>query len=558
MEHCLRLKKSNCKNCHKCIRHCPVKAIRFSGDQAHIIADECILCGQCFVVCPQNAKRIQDDTERVKVMIKSGVPVYASLAPSFIANYRGSGIDAMRDALKKLGFTDAEETAIGATIVKREYDRIVEEGNESIVISSCCASVDLLIQKHFPQLLNRLADIASPMQAHAVDIKMRHPDAKVVFIGPCVAKKDEAARYGDIVDAALTFEELTKWMEDDCAVPEKTMDENDESLARFFPVAGGILKTMNKKAEDYMYMVCDGVENCLAALEDIEKGEIDHCFIEMSACTGSCVNGPVMAKYRAEPVRDYISVARYAGSKDFPVEQPKLSTIHKNFEMLKKKEYIPNEDQIKSILRQMGKNSPEDELNCETCGYHTCRDKAIAVYQGKAEITMCLPYLRERSESLSNIAFDNTPNGIVVVNELLEIQQINPAACELMNIRSPKDVLGDGVVSILDPKPFFDALDNKSTIRERVYLAEYEKHVEQTVIYDAAYHMIFCLLRDVSENEEARVRKEEMRLQTTEIADKVVEKQMRIVQEIASLLGETTAETKIALTQLKESMSDDE
>ena len=167
---CLTLKKSNCKNCYKCIRHCPVKAIRFSGNLAHIISNECILCGQCFGVCPQNAKQIIDETEKVKVFLQSGDPVIVSLAPSFVANYDGVGISAMRNALKKLGFYDVEETAIGATIVKNEYERMLKEGNKDILISSCCHSVNLLIQKYFPEQLQYLADVMSPMQAHCNDI----------------------------------------------------------------------------------------------------------------------------------------------------------------------------------------------------------------------------------------------------------------------------------------------------------------------------------------------------------------------------------------------------
>lgn len=185
---CLTLKKSNCKNCYKCIRHCPVKAIRFSGNQAHIIGDECILCGHCFVVCPQNAKEIVNETEKVRVLLQS-YPVYVSLAPSFIANYEGVGINAMRTALKKLGFADVEETALGATVVKNEYDRLLREEKRDIVISSCCHSVNLLIQKYFPKELPYLADVLSPMQAHCADLKRRHPGAKTVFIGPCVAKR---------------------------------------------------------------------------------------------------------------------------------------------------------------------------------------------------------------------------------------------------------------------------------------------------------------------------------------------------------------------------------
>ena len=196
----LKLKKSNCKNCYKCIRHCPVKSIRFSGNQANIVGDECILCGQCFVVCPQNAKEIADSTERVKYMLRSGEKVYVSIAPSFVANYDGAGIEAMEKALKQLGFAGAEETAVGATIVKSEYERLIREEKRDIIISSCCSSINLLIQKYYPQALSYLADVLSPMQAHCLDIKKRYPDAKTVFIGPCVAKKDEAANWSQYTD----------------------------------------------------------------------------------------------------------------------------------------------------------------------------------------------------------------------------------------------------------------------------------------------------------------------------------------------------------------------
>lgn len=557
MAHCLTLKKSNCKNCYKCIRNCPVKAIRFSGDQAHIIADECILCGRCFVVCPQNAKEIVSEVEKVKVMIQSGEPVIASMAPSFIANYDGVGIEAMREGLQKLGFADVEETAIGATMVKTDYERLVHEKQKPVIISSACASVNLLIQKHYPEMIKYLADTLSPMQAHCRDIKRRNPEAKTVFIGPCVAKKDEAQRYPGIVDAALTFEELTEWLEKENIRLEKKMDNNPESLARIFPTVAGILRTMKDRNPEYEYVAVDGIDNCIAALEDVAAGHVSNCFMEMSACKGSCVNGPVMEKYHPWFIADYLSVARYAGDKDFPVEQPEISELSRRYDILEGMKDMPTERKIQEILSKMGKKKPSDELNCGTCGYDTCREKAIAIYQGKAEIEMCLPYLKEKAENFSNIIFDNTPNGLLVLNERLEIQQINPAACRIMNIRRPSDVLGAQIVTLLDPKPFLDALESRKSVFQCAYLAEYDRYVEEQVLYDQSYRMLFCMLEDVSDEAAEREKKAEMRRQTTEVADKVVEKQMRIVQDIASLLGETAAETKIALTNLKESMKDE-
>lgn len=559
MPNCLTLKKSNCKNCYKCIRHCPVKAIRFSGNQAHIIGNECILCGQCFVVCPQNAKEIVDETEKVKVLLQSGDPVIVSLAPSFVANYDGTGINSMRKALKKLGFYDVEETAIGATIVKTEYERMIKEDDRDIIISSCCHSINLLIQKHYPAALPYLADIMSPMQAHCTDIKKRYKNAKTVFIGPCVAKKDEAEHYEGIVDAVLTFEELTQWLKAENIEIEQETDNDICSRARFFPTTGGILKTMAQENTGYTYLAIDGVENCIAALKDIQNGKIHNCFIEMSACIGSCSGGPVMEKYhRTETIRDYITIANYAGPKDFEVSQPAAKNLKKNFEFIEQRLPQPSESEINAVLRQMGKFKPSQELNCGSCGYNTCREKAAAIIQGKAEISMCLPFLKDKAESFSDTVVNNSPNGLIVLNEQLEVQQINKAAKEIMNIRYDSDVLGTQVIRILDPAPFMKVRDTGRGIHnERVYLAEYKRYVEQTIVYDRDSRMLVGIMRDVTDEQYEREKKEDISKQTVEVADKVVEKQMRIVQEIASLLGETAAETKIALSKLKESITDE-
>ena len=555
MSNCLTFKKSNCKNCYKCIRHCPVKSIRFSGNQAHIIGNECILCGHCFVVCPQNAKEIVNDTERVRVMIQSGEKVYVSLAPSFIANYQGVGIESMRRALQKLGFCDVEETALGATLVKREYDRILREEKRDILISSCCHSINLLIQKYFPNCLPYLADVLSPMQAHCQDIKQRHPDAKCVFIGPCVAKKDEAEYYTGLVDAVLTFEELTEWLKAENITLEQERSKDPESLARFFPTTGGILKTMAKDQPDYTYLAMDGVENCIAALQDIERGNIHNCFIEMSACAGSCIGGPVMEKFHRSPVRDYLSVAEYAGEKDFDIAQPETDEIRKHFESIEHRAPFPSETEIQNILREMGKFKPSQELNCGSCGYNTCREKAVAIYQGKAEISMCLPYLMGKAEAVTDTISRNSPNGILMLNDQMEVQQINPAALRLLHLRSASDILGDQVIRILDPAPFLKVKNTgRGIFNERTYLAEYDCYVEQTIVLAEEGRMLLCIMRDVSKEEESRIERDEISRQTIEVADKVVDKQMRIVQEIASLLGETAAETKIALTKLKESI----
>lgn len=554
----LALKKSNCKNCYKCIRHCPVKSIKFSGNQAHISEDECILCGHCFVVCPQNAKEIVDETEKVKVLLKSGEKIIVSLGPSFVANYDGVGINSMRTALIRLGFSEVEETAVGATIVKKEYEEMLDREERDVIISSCCHSINLLIQKYFPAELKCLADVMSPMQAHCADIKKRYPGARTVFIGPCVAKKDEAQRYPGIVDAVLTFEELTRMLREKNIVPEREKDSSEESLARIFPTAGGVIKTLLNKNEHYTYMAIDGVENCITALKDIEHGNLHKCFIEMNACVGSCIGGPVMEKYHNSPVSGYAAVDRYAGKKDFKVDYYGEDELKKDFLPIDLNEKTPTEDEIRAILKQMGKISVMDELNCGTCGYDTCREKAIAIYRGKAEVSMCLPYLKERAESFSDTVLNNTPNGIIVLNEDFEVQQINKAARKMLNIRSASDVMGEPVIRIFDPKVFIETKTSGKSVRDRkIYLAEYDRYIELTTVYDREYHNILGIMKDITDFERDKQKKEEISRQTLEVTDKVVDKQMRIVQEIASLLGETAAETKIALSKLKETIENE-
>ena len=266
-----------------------------------------------------------------------------------------------------------------------------------------------------------------------------------------------------------------------------------------------------------------------------------------------------MEKYNStSPIKDFITIADYAGERDFLVAQPAPMELKKHFTMIEHKLAQPSESEIMAVLRQMGKFKPANELNCGSCGYNSCREKAIAIIQGKAEISMCLPFLKDKAESFSDTIVNNTPNGLIVLNENLEVQQINNAARKIMNIRAASDVLGEQVVRILDPAVFVQVRNSGRSVRDqRMYLAEYKKYVEQTVVYDPDSRMLIGIMRDITDEEADREKKARLNKQTLEVADSVVEKQMRIVQEIASLLGETAAETKIALTKLKESIDDE-
>lgn len=549
--------RNNCRNCYKCIRHCPVKSIRFSGNQASVMEEDCVLCGQCYTICPQSAKSIRSDIETAKVLLSENATVAASIAPSFAAYYPGYSVTSLEKALKQMGFHIVEETALGAALVARKYDALLEAREGKPLISSCCPTVNLLIQKHYPEALPFLAHVKTPVEAHCSLIKQQHPSAKVVFIGPCISKKSEADQEDGAIDLALTFEELDRWMEEKGVLLEAMPDiSSTQGRSRLFPITGGILQTM-KKPPSYQYLAVDGIENCISAIKDLAEGQLENCFVEMSACAGSCVGGPLMVHKGRAPIRKTLAVQRYAGKDDYPAPEA-CCQLEQDYPYLGKSRMRPGALDLENILRQMGKNSPAEELNCGGCGYDTCREKAIAVFQGKANYAMCLPFLKEKAESFSDNIISSTPNSIIVLNENLEVQQINRAALCLMGISHAGHVMGEPVVRILDPSPFVCVLQSGKGMPQRsIYLAEYAKYVEQTILYDREYHILICLMRDITEEELARKKREDISRKTINTADQVVEKQMRIVQEIASLLGETAAETKIALTQLKESFIDE-
>jgi iron only hydrogenase large subunit-like protein/uncharacterized Fe-S cluster-containing protein len=555
----LTLKQEDCRNCYRCIRTCPVKAISFSDSQARIVQNECVLCGRCFVVCPQQAKEIPSDVDVARGLLALGVPVYASIAPSFVARFDGAGMPAMEKTLRRLGFAGAEETALGATMVKNRYDEMVNEGRQSVIISSCCHSITLLLQKHFPEALPCLAPVLSPMQAHCLDLKRRHPGAKTIFIGPCISKKAEIDQFPGSADCALTFDELTRWLsEENIPAPSQCgpSGRSRRGRARLFPARGGILRSMKRANKRYRYLAIDGVGNCIRAIRDILGGNLEKCFLEMSACAGSCIGGPCMGRGSLGPVSGVVAVEDYAGGQDFTVVMPTPAEIAKLFPAVTPSNTRISESAIRDVLKKIGKTRPEHELNCGSCGYDTCRDKAAAVVRGKADISMCLPYLKEKAESFSDAIINNTPNGVVVLNESLVVQQINDAACRMFTMADASSLLGHKVTKVLDPDLFVEVITgNKNIFEKKQYIADYNRYARMTVVHDSNFHVLILIMRDVTDEETVRVASEEMKRNTAAVTDKIVEKQMRVVQEIASLLGETAAETKIALTKLKESLN---
>lgn len=556
----LQFNAKNCKNCYKCVRYCPVKAIEIKDHVARIIENDCILCGTCVTICPQNAKEDIPDIGPITECLVGGEQVIASVAPSYAA-YFSTDFPTLRSALKDLGFADAFETAEGAYLVKTEYERLVHENPGKTYISSCCAAINTYIKKVRPKAQAYLLPVLSPIQAHAKLLKMRYPDAKIVFISPCVAKKGEQQEKESQYDFTILFDELKSWFRNSGIVLQEIVGRNnvDPKLSRLFPKTGGILQTMNREA-GWRYLTVDGFEDCAAAVDDVIAGRMANCFIEMNFCRGGCVGGPSFRKDRLSTAYSELKVRNSANTRDHSVDfaVPEEVDVSKEFKAKRVLRMSPSDAQITAVLRQIGKNDPSDELNCGMCGYPTCREKAKAVLQGKAEIGMCLPYMREKAESFANTVVDILPNALISVNTDLKVQQINKAACELFHI-SAEAIVGQPVSQLVDEYDFVNFLaSGQELMQKRVYHSDYNMYLDETFQLDRESGVVVVTMKDLTQENKQRRENLEAKMQAASLADEIVNKQLRIVHEIAFLLGETAAETKTAVKDLKDAILLDE
>ncbi len=564
MREYLNFKQANCKNCYKCLRECPVKAITVIGDRARIRDDLCVLCGHCTGACSFNAKQVVSDAAAVKKLLGGKKKVIASVAPAFASSFTDD-FGAFRAALIKLGFSDAFETAEGAREVTYRYQKLLDTKKYRNLIASACPSIVRLIGLYYPDALEFLAPVVSPMVAHAKILHEKFPDCKIVFLGPCIAKKREADECG-IIDAALTFEELNGMLREAgieiTAVPAakprdvKSGTDIKKNAARNYPINRGIIKSFGCFSPDYEYISVDGLARAKDVLSNIKT--LSGMFIEMHACEFSCINGPcALNKEKGGFIKATETVRAYAKTGAEPMGGFSDVKLECNYKKLPDSRRTPSEEEIKKILEATGKYTPEDELNCGACGYNTCREKAIAVFNGMAEISMCVPYMRERAEGLSYDIIQNSPNGIVSLDGELNVLDINEKAAQLLG-GTKSLIKGDSLEKYHNPADFYSALyDNVFITGRKIQLDKTGKWVEMTIRKVKNQNLLFCIMKDITDDVDYTTRLNKIKEETAQAASEVVSKQMRVVQEIASLLGETTAETKIALLKLCGALNED-
>lgn len=552
---------TNCKNCYKCVRNCDVKAIRIVNDQAEIIEDNCIGCGKCFVVCPQNAHNIKSDISAIKDAMKMNKKMIVSLAPSYFGVYKYP--KKIISSIKALGFQVIEETALGAEIVSDLYKKQIEaQENKKSLITSCCPSVNLLIQRYYPDLLDNLLPVVSPMIAHSMLLKETYgQDSFITFIGPCISKRCEAFGYqeaGDI-DAVLSFEELDYWLKDENIITIEQEDGVPDSSAsaygQKYPLEGGILCGIvdTIKENDYKPLSVNGTESCMDLFQCLADDNLDNLFIEANICINGCVGGPAISKdsnnvhLRRLQIRENLNI-----DKDKQHSRSDEKIFNREFSKRPVLKTLASSEDIKNILKSMGKLDIRDELNCSACGYNTCKDKAQSVFEGMSEPAMCIPFMRSKAEKLSNIIIENTPNIIMILDEDLKIVDMNPACEKAFDIISYtyKD---KAIGSLIDDSDFRSVIESKKSIFGKKVV--YEKQnlvVNQNILYLPKQNIIMAIFHDLTSLETKNEELSSLKKSTIEAAEKVINKQMRVAQEIASLLGETTAETKITLRKLQE------
>ena len=556
-------KNASCKHCYKCVRTCSVKAIRVKNAQAQIMTDYCVLCGHCLEVCPQNAKTFASDLEMVKAYLAAGKKVALSIAPSYLGIFDYDRPGQVICALKKLGFAYVRETAEGAALVTDAYQKLMDEGQMENIITTCCPSVNDLVEKYYPELIGDMAPVVSPMIAHGMLMKKLYgDDVKLVFAGPCVAKKEEARedeRTEGYIDAVITFAELEDWFKeagiDVFACEEMPVDNPDPKINRLYPVRKGVMTSVDTGhgTGGYTMFDIDGMENCRELFEEMKEGRLKHCFIEANMCEGGCIKGPAINKLKISRFESTIEIEKQVQHQPASLlEEAVTLDLHKVFYSRMLRDDLPTEEQIRRILKATGKNNKDEELNCGACGYPSCREKAIAVFQGKAEQEMCLPYAYETANSMSNVVMETTPNMILIVDDQLKIMEMNKKAEEVFGVDRETAIKTMYVFELLDASDFESVLNRHMPIyRKKIYLEAYQMTVLETIVYVASLDAALAIFQDVTADEKEMQKQMETKMEVVDIAQEVIEKQMMVAQEIAGLLGETTAETKAILTKLR-------
>ncbi|MFO1478528.1 MAG: [Fe-Fe] hydrogenase large subunit C-terminal domain-containing protein [Verrucomicrobiota bacterium] len=556
--------KRECQDCYKCVRNCPVKAIKVEGGYASVVSELCIVCGQCVEVCPNGAKRVRDDLTRARQLLQLKERVYVSLAPSFASEFPQWKPAQVIRALKSRGFAGVSETALGAQQVSAQAAALLQSNPEQPLVSSACPTVVRYLQTHRPAESRLLTGLLSPLLTHCRMLRQAFgPDIGIVFIGPCIAKKLEAADHPELLDVVLTFEDLRRWLEQEHLDPAALEAQPDDVFVpehaaegAWYPVDGGMIAGMKTRCavNDQSLMAFSGlgaIRKALDGLDELNDGS--GLFLEMLACEGGCVNGPKV-KQRNGTVAKRRCIFRAAAPAPEILPRPPALDTRSDFAVQAPPATVYPDSQIREALRMVGKLSPDDELNCGGCGYDSCREFAISLINRKAERAMCVTYMRKLAHKKANALIQKMPSAVVIVNDAMRIIEYNGAFSSLFP-RPPAPGIDpaasiEGVMlSELMPfaSLFHSVLKSGEDILDRDL--RYQNSILHATVFSIEKHcLVGGILQDITR---PAVQKE----QVIRKAREVIQKQLATTQQIAYLLGENAAESEITLNSIIDSFS---
>lgn len=557
--------KNECHDCYKCVRECHVKSIQIKDGSASVLADRCIACGHCVTVCPSNAKRIRYDVDKVKALLASKKQVLVSLAPSWVSafDYKKAEIITI---LKKLGFSNVSETALGAQEVSIKAAQMIKGAEKGLFISSACPVVVDYIRLYRPEFVKYITPIASPALTHAKMLKEQYgEDIGVVFIGPCIAKKNEADR-NELIDVSLTFDELSYW------IKESYIDKNKleiDTSAKFvpeeanegvlYPILGGMnetLKYMGLEEEAQLVDICT-LQSLDRALNGFNPEKLEEkIFVEALGCDGGCINGPGISLCKSTLTKTSDVLNSYEKREIIPTE-PKTVLAMEYSPMTTEKQEFPLE-QITKVMERIGKHNEEDELNCGGCGFQTCRELASAILAGEAEPSMCVSYMRKIALRKAAAMLRCMPSAMVMIDNQNKILESNDAFMKMFTgdmyevfAERPEGVNGADIDRMI---PFADLLKTALRTGKDIHKEHYpsgNKLYDINIFIIEENEIVGAIITDVTLSELNREK-------IAEKAKQVISKNIAKVQEIAILLGEHMVETELLLSTIADDYTIDE
>lgn len=559
-EHPLFTIKNNCQDCYKCVRECPVKAIKIEDGSAQIVAELCVACGKCYKVCPVRAKQDRDDVTRAKNLIAAGEKVYISLAPSWIAEFDNVTKEQLLTAIEKLGFAGVSETALGAEEVSAHLADFLSDKKQGVYLSTACPAFVEYIGKYKPELVPNLTPVLSPLLSHCKLMRRNlGEDIKIVFVGPCIAKKFEADRNPELLNLSISFRDLRRWFREaginyHAIEPRAGIDfvYKQAEEGRSYPIEGGMIDTIRPYGKtNHVYMMqLTGLENISRELDDITGTQPDTpVFVECLACEGGCVNGPCTRNHKSG-FEKRARVLKDVRLTDSLGKRKPEENITRDYRQKPVEDRKYDDEQIRRVLALLGKYTVEDEINCNACGYDNCRNFAKAILDGKAEIDMCVSHIKHQAQRKANALLKCIPSPIVIVNSKLSIIEYNDHFVDAFwddeehgDIYDRGNLIGANLRDFVSFTNLFSAsLELGEDVKREN--ARHGSRVFDVMVFNIEQKQVVGgVIEDVTKVE---IKREKI----AEKAKEVIEKNLATVQQIACTLGEHMAETEVLLRSI--------